>query len=147
MLDMWVPFPALSSAFHMFRDELQLFHSCKINIEILGLTVLAVSTGHRLIQELWSRERPRQCKCHINKRMPCCGSKSTSMCGLRVAGMIFLHVACVSMLLAWCHTTSAVSAHIPPLECFYLGIPIGNIFIPGRKYLAQLFPEDSKPGT
>lgn len=133
MLDMWVPFPALSSAFNMFRDKLQLFHSCKINTEILGLTVLPVSTGHRLIQELWSRDRSRQCKCCINKRIPCCVSKSTSRCGLRPASMIFctLHVYLCPLHGATPHQQSLHISHL--LSVFILE------FLSGKKISGTTF--------
>lgn len=74
VLEICVPFPALPSALHVIRDKSPPFHSCKINTEILGLTVLPVSSSdHKLIKNSGQESS--------NKRIPCCCSKSASMCG------------------------------------------------------------------
>lgn len=122
MLVIWVPFPALPSSLHEIRDKSPLLNSCKINTEILGLTVLPLSSSnHKLIKNS-SQEQDQD-----QDTASCANAQSCVARDLQVWSFthrprytrVYLYSVHGSM-----QVTPAVSANVPPLKCFYLGIHI-----------------------
>lgn len=110
----------------MIRDKSPLFHSFKINTEILGLTVLPVSSSdHKLIKNSVHELDQDSASFLIIKGFLTAVEKQKHV-WLDTCRYGHLHTAQDTYVYLYSlhsaiYVTSAVSAHIPLFKCFQLG--------------------------